>query len=229
MRLVHLDETLVVVRKPEGMLVHRGMGASREETFLLQAVRDLVGARIYPVHRLDRPTSGLVVFGRTSEASRSLQDLWREGRVRKTYRAIARGWLPQESSVHDEALDDPDSGILQEARTSLRELERCEIGLPLPRSKHPTSRWCLVELEPITGRWHQLRRHLSRLQHPIAGDTTHGDRHVNHFLQERFGWWRLMLWAHRLRFPHPRDGQEVTFDDAPENGLDTFWELLKKS
>lgn len=229
MRLVHRDDSIVVVRKPEGMLVHRGMGASREETFLLQVVRDMFEERVYPVHRLDRPTSGLVVFARNSDASRILQERWKAGSVRKTYQAIARGWMPETSGIRDEALDDPDSGILHEAQSAWRELDRCEIPFPLPHSKHPTSRFCLVELEPLTGRYHQLRRHFSRMQHPLAGDTTHGDRHVNHFLQERFGWWRLMLWAHRLEIPHPADGRVMRFDDDPAYGLAPWWEHLRQA
>jgi len=227
--VVHLDPSIVVVHKPEGMLVHRGMGATRQEVFLLQAVRDLLGERVFPVHRLDRPTGGLVVLGRSSQAARHLQNSWKSGRVRKTYQAIARGWMADPAGLRDEALDDPDSGIVHEARSTWRELDRCEIPFPLPASRHPTSRFCLLELEPLTGRWHQLRRHLSRMHHPIAGDTTHGDRHVNHFLHQHFGWWRLMLWAKTLEFPHPETDQTMSFQDPSRFGLEPNWRDLSGS
>lgn len=223
--IVHQDEEIVVVHKPAGMLVHRGMGASAHEPFLLQIVRDLTGRWVYPPHRLDRPTCGLVVFTHSSETCGVLQEHLKSGKVRKTYQAIARGWMPEPEGVRDEALDSPDNGALQEAVTRWRELERCTV--PHPFGGHPTGRFSLVELEPVTGRWHQLRRHFSRMRHPLAGDTTHGDRHVNHFLEERFDWWRLMLWACRLSFPHPVSGLAMDFVDAPERGIGGFWDRLK--
>lgn len=223
--VVHRDEEIVVVHKPAGILVHRGMGASAHEPFLLQMVRDLTGRRVYPPHRLDRPTSGLVVFAFRSETCGVLQEHLKSGRFRKTYQAIARGWMPEPQGVRDEALDSPDNGALQEAVTRWREMDRCSV--PHPFGGHPTGRFSLVELEPVTGRWHQLRRHFSRMHHPLAGDTTHGDRHVNHFLEERFDWWRLMLWARQVRFPHPTTGQELDIVDAPERGIGRCWERLK--
>ena len=224
--LLHRDEHLVVVRKPAGMLVHRGMGASSGEPFLLQSVRDLCGRWVYPVHRLDRPTCGLVVFAFSSESARSLQDAWQTDSVKKRYRAVARGWMPAPEGVRDEPLDSPDNGALQEATTRWRELDRCEV--PGPVGKWNSARFSLLELEPSTGRWHQLRRHAARMGHPLAGDTTHGDRHVNHFLRDRYGWWRLMLWAREITFPHPATGEPTTFVDADGNGIDKFWERLSK-
>lgn len=219
--IVYQDEALVVVHKPAGMLVHRGMMAGRHEQFLLQTVRDLVGQAVYPVHRLDRPTSGLVLFGLSSEVANSLQKSWQAGLVSKTYQAIVRGWMPEPSGFVDMPLDDPDSGILQDAQTAWKVLEQCTY--PLAVSQYPEMRLSLMELRPHTGRYHQLRRHFSRLHHPIIGDTTHGDRHHNHALQEHFGWWRLMLWAKRLEFPHPQTGMLCTLEDASERGLGSYW------
>lgn len=223
--LLYRDEHLAVVHKPSGMLVHRGMGADRSETFLLQAVRAQLDAFLHPVHRLDRPTSGLVVFALDPITARELQKLWQAGQVRKTYRAIVRGWMAEPEGFRDEALDDPDSGILQEAQTRWRELDRLEV--PWPQGEHPTRRLAQVELEPVTGRYHQLRRHFRRMMHPIAGDTTHGCRHLNHDLQVRLGWWRLMLFADVLAFPHPRTGEPMRFVDDPARGIGPWWEELQ--
>ncbi len=223
--VVHQDDGIVVVHKPAGMLVHRGMGASAHEPFLLQAVRERTGRWVYPVHRLDRPTRGLVVFAFSSSLAGRLQSDWQTGTVKKSYRAIVRGWMPEAEGLRDEALDSPDNGALQEASTRWRELDR--LSLPFPLGAHPTFRLALVELEPATGRWHQLRRHFSRMHHPIAGDTTHGDRHTNHFLQEKFGWWRLLLWARTLEFAHPATGEALTFEDDPARGLAPDWDFLK--
>ena len=221
------DESLAVVHKPTGMLVHRGMGADRDEVFLLQAVRERLGTFVHPVHRLDRPTSGLVVFALDSPTAREMQRLWQAGAVRKRYRAVVRGWMPAPDGIHDEALDDPDSGILQEARTAWKEVDRCEV--PWPSAGHPSRRLALLELEPLTGRYHQLRRHLSRLAHPVAGDTTHGCRHLNHELETRLGWWRLLLFAEELSFPHPHSGAPMAFRDDPARGALPWWDALRSA
>jgi len=223
--LVYRDDDIVVVHKSAGTLCHRGMGASSHEPFLLQMVRDLCGRWVYPPHRLDRPTCGLVVFTFDPETCRTMQEAWQTGIVKKSYRAIVRGWMPQPEGVRDEALDSPDNGALQEAVTRWRETERCTVNLPF--GAHPTARFALVDLEPLTGRWHQLRRHFSRMHHPLVGDTTHGDRHTNKFMETHFGWWRLMLWARELSFPHPVSGETLSFQDDPALGIDKFWHRLR--
>jgi tRNA pseudouridine65 synthase len=214
----------VVVSKLPGMLVHRGMGASRDETFLLQAVRDLVGCRVHAIHRLDRPTSGAVLFALDPETARTLTDSWQRGEVRKSYLAIARGWMPESEGLRDEALDDPDNGVLREASTRWKEIARTAV--PGSVGPHAEARFCLLEVEPLTGRWHQIRRHFSRMAHPLAGDTTHGDRHTNHFLRDRYGWWQLLLWAKTLEFPHPEDGRTIRVEDREENGILGKWKAL---
>lgn len=226
-RILYRDEHVVAVAKPAGMLVHRGMGASRDETFLLQAVRKLVGAFLYPVHRLDRPTEGVVLFALDSASARVLQESWQTGSVHKEYKAIVRGWLSPEEGVRDEALDSPDNGALQEARTRWKTIEH--LSLPWPCGPHPSLRLSLLELEPFTGRWHQLRRHLARMGHPIAGDTTHGDRHVNHLLRDRLGWWRLHLEATRLLVPHPVTGELLRLETSPDDhgAVQELWKHLR--
>ncbi len=224
--ILYQDEDIVVVHKPAGMLVHRGMGASAHEPFLLQTVRNLTGKWVYPPHRLDRPTCGLVVFTHSPDTARILQESWQTGNVKKSYQAIVRGWMGESSGIRDEALDSPDNGALQEAQTAWREMERCTVEIPM--GKHSEARFALVELNPLTGRWHQLRRHFARMSHPLCGDTTHGDRHVNHFLETHFGWWRLMLWAQSLSFPHPTNGQELVFHDVESRGIASFWNALRE-
>jgi len=224
--VIYQDEQLLVVHKPAGLQVHRGLGADREDTFLLQLVRDQTNQFLYPVHRLDRPTSGLVVFALDSNSARLIQESWKAGQVQKSYQAIIRGWMPEPSGLCDEALDDPDNGNLQDAQTSWRQLET--FSVPIPINNHLETRLSLVELEPFTGRYHQLRRHFSRLHHPILGDTTHGDRHHNHWMQKHFGWWRLMLFAYKLSFPHPTEPKIITIEDSPCRGAASFWDILKK-
>lgn len=222
--ILYRDDDLAVVSKPTGMLVHRGMGAQDHERFLLQEVRDLLGARVFPVHRLDRPTAGLVIFALHSVGARYLQEQWQGGKVVKTYRAIVRGFMPSEDGLHDEALADPDSGIMQDARSRWMVRDTCQV--PLTIGKFATARYTLLDLEPMTGRFHQLRRHLAHLGHPMIGDTTHGDRHHNHAWQTHFGWWRLMLWAYKLEIIHPSTSVHMTFCDTPINGIGAYWTRL---
>jgi tRNA pseudouridine65 synthase len=222
--IIYQDEFLVVVHKPAGMLVHRGMGAQVGEHFLMQVVRDQINTFIYPVHRLDRATSGLVVFALTSEVARELQNSWQTGLIKKSYQAIVRGWIPESEGLRDEALDDPDNGKQYEAQTRWKVLETCTV--PFPIGAFSEARYSLMELEPLTGRWHQLRRHFSRMKHPIIGDTTHGDRHHNHMLRDRLGWWRLLLAANSLEFPHPATGMQIMLKDLPARGLAPYWDVL---
>ena len=223
--MLFADPWVVAVSKPAGMLVHRGMGADRSETFRLQAVRNLVGVRVHAAHRLDRPTCGVVLFATSGESARRLQESWMAGEVRKRYLGVVRGWMPASEGVRDEPLDDPETGVEKPALTRWRGLGASEIGMPA--AGHPTARFSLLELEPSTGRWHQLRRHLSRMAHPLVGDTVHGDRRTNHALRDRFGWWRLLLWARSLEFPHPSTGERTLVED-PGPGILPFWERLER-
>lgn len=223
--ILYQDDFLVAVSKPSGMLVHRGMGAQADEVFLLQALRDQLSLILHPLHRLDRPTSGIVLFAQQSATTRAMQELWHSNQVRKTYHAIARGWMPTEQGLRDEALDHPLTGVIQDAQTRWRELKRCEV--PWAAGPYPQSRYCLLELEPLTGRYHQLRRHLSRMTHPILGDTTHGDRHHNHAMQLHKGWWRLMLAAVQIQFPHPHTGELITIQDHEKHGVAPYWQELE--
>ena len=218
------DDFFVIVHKPSGMLVHRGMGAHSNEQFLVQTVRDQIGAFVYPLHRLDRATSGIVVFALSPELTKLLQDVWLSGQVRKTYQAIVRSWLPELEGVCNESLDDPDNGRLYEAQTRWKVLDTCAV--PFPIGTYPEARFTLLELEPTTGRWHQLRRHLSRMKHPIIGDTTHGDRHHNHLVRDRLGWWRLLLAANTIEFPHPITKQMIHIEDDQSNGIQPYWVTL---
>lgn len=219
------DEHLLVVHKKSGMLVHKGMGASSNEIFLLQALRDQIGQWVYPLHRLDRPTSGLVVFALDPETNRLLQESWQDGKVHKTYQAIVRGWFDLNNGICQENLVNPENQDAQIAQTLWKKLDQCLV--PHPVGKYPTARYSLLEVHPLTGRWHQIRRHLNGMTHPILGDTTHGDRHHNHFISKEFGWNRLLLAATEIEFPHPHNHEIIRVNDHFENGLVSYWNQLK--
>ena len=210
--LLYQDDWLVAVNKPSGLLVHRSWLDKAETRFAMQMTRDLIGGRhVYPVHRLDRPTSGVLLFALDPAVARTLTEAFAARQVHKEYLALVRGWAPEEGLIDyplkeqldkiADAMSNPDRPA-QDAVTTFRRLHQVELPFAVSK-KHPTSRYSLVRLFPKTGRKHQLRRHLDHLFHPIVGDTTHGDGRHNRFFREHYGCDRLLLIAHRLSFEHP--------------------------
>ena len=203
------DDHLVAVNKTSGLLVHRTEWAREASEFALQTVRDQIGRHVFPVHRLDRATSGALVFALSREAARGLCTDFEEGRVEKTYVAVVRGHPPDEWDV-DHALDGKAS------RTRFRTLATRELDVAVDR--YPTARYALVEARPETGRTHQIRRHLSHVHHPIVGDVRYGKGKHNRFFREYFGAHRLLLACRALAFRHPATGRPVEIQAplAPE-------------
>jgi len=229
---VYRDESLLVVHKPAGLLVHRSPIDRHETEFALQYARALNGgAHVYPVHRLDRPTSGLLVFARNPDAARCLGQAMMAGQVRKTYLAMVRGW-PAASGMIDHPLrEEPadrrrkgEEQPVRPARTRFRTLATTEI--PVAIETYPTSRYALVELHPETGRKHQLRRHMKHISHPIIGDASHGRGRHNRYFAQRFGQGRLMLAATRIEFMHPQEGQWLVLEAPPEASFQQVLEIF---
>lgn len=220
--IIFEDEHIIAVSKPEGLLVHRTRIASDTGPFLLQQVRDMTGRYLYPVHRLDRPTSGIVLFAATLESARDLSESFRNHAVQKSYLAVVRGWVDERGQI-DSPLDKPaaanigkpDSGQVakKEALTSYIRLAKTEI--PYAVSRHPTSRYSLVKVHPLTGRRHQIRRHLRRISHPVVGDVEYGDGRHNRFFRSHFNIRRLLLHACSITIPHPHTGNPFTITDPP--------------
>lgn len=210
------DDDLVVVNKSSGLLVHRSAIDRQAQAFALQTVRDQLGRKVYPVHRLDRPTSGALIFALSSLSARRLATEFREGRVGKTYIAIVRGTSPTHAVVDHplkeelDALSDAqarDDKPSQEAITVISTLATVE--LPVRVDKFPTARYSLVRAEPKTGRKHQIRRHLRHLGHPIVGDVQHGSGRHNRFFRETYRVNRLLLACTEISFQHPRENRRI--------------------
>lgn len=227
--IIYQDDYLVAVNKPAGMLVHRSWLDKHETVFVMQTLRDQIGQHVFPLHRLDRPTSGVLVFALSSEVASQVMPMFAEHDMEKTYHAIVRGWIEQED-VLDYALkveldkiadkfakEDKEA---QQAITAYKPLAKVE--LPYSTGKFPTSRYCLMELKPKTGRKHQLRRHMHHLSHPIIGDTTHGDGKHNRLFRDKFNAKRLMLHASRLEFTHPITNENLVL----KANLDQTWQYL---
>lgn len=212
LELCFSDPYFVAVHKPAGLLVHRSALAGDRRT-LMHALRDQLGQHVYPIHRLDRGTAGIVLFALSSEAASAIgQDLQAHG-IQKRYLAVVRGWLPEAGRI-DHPLEKDGSGVLQDAVTDFRRLATAE--LPIPVDRYATARYSLAEISPLTGRMHQIRRHFAHLRHPILADRKRGDRHHNRMWEERFQMTTMQLLAWRLDFQHPFTGEAISIRTRPD-------------
>lgn len=206
MEVLYRDDHLLVVHKPARLLVHpmKGMRCTDSMTDRLNAE---FAPAPWPVHRLDSPTSGVLLCSFSKEALRILSDDFRENRVKKVYMAIVRGWMKEEGII-DRPLQRYDrQGVFQESLTRYKLLKKVE--WPIPNERFPQSRYSLLELSPQSGRFHQIRRHLAGEGYPIIGDTSHGDSSHNHLYSRHTGINRLLLHAFSIRFKHPVTGEEI--------------------
>jgi tRNA pseudouridine65 synthase len=236
--ILYQDEHYVAIDKPPGLLVHRSPIDRHETRFALQLLRDQLGQYIYPIHRLDKPTSGVMLFALSSEAASAMAAQIHTEAVQKTYWAVVRGYAPEQGSI-DYSLSyqaddyaDKDRHSLppaQEALTHFRRLAVAEI--PVYVDRYPQTRYSLVELQPVTGRRHQLRRHMKHIGHPIIGDARHGKGVHNRYFQSAYQAHRLMLMSRTLRWQHPFTGASITcearFDGAFTRVFEAFnWQAL---
>ena len=213
--ILYQDDCLVVINKPSGLLVHRSEIDRHETRFALQLLRNQLGQRVYPVHRLDKPTSGVLAFALSQEMASQITDLWRQRTVEKKYLAIVRGWMPAFTHL-DYAMSPPVDKYArhekkkpaQEAITDFHSLAQVEI--PVAVDKYPQSRYSLLECVPHTGRKHQIRRHLKHLAHPIIGDARYGKGRHSRYFRDHLDAPRLLLHASELTMQHPLSGQPLT-------------------
>lgn len=205
LEILYQDDYLVAVNKPHGLLVHQSSLARDAREFALQKLRDQLGKIVYPVHRLDRKTSGVLLFAFTPELNSLLQQQFMRGEVDKTYLALLRGFAP-ESGCIDYPLVNA-SGKSQEAITAFNVLEKFELQVPF--GKYDTSRYSLVEARPTTGRMHQLRKHFAHIYHPIIGDRPYGCNKQNKLFLENWQLNDMLLHASTLAFAHPITGNRL--------------------
>lgn len=217
LEILYQDEYLVVINKPSGLLVHKSPIDKYETRFALQEVRDQIGQYVYPVHRLDKPTSGVLLFALSQETAQIMGEAFRNNEVKKEYIPVVRGYVNEKGLIDHplkQMLDskvEKERGITkekQEAQTAYECLDRVE--LPYAVSRYPVARYSLVRLRPQTGRKHQLRRHMKHIHHHMIGDTKHGRGEHNKLFREKFEANRLLLHARRMTFLHPVFGKEVT-------------------
>ena len=195
--ILHRTPDFVAIDKPSGLLVHRStLSAERESC--VSILRAQLGEWVHPIHRLDRATSGVVLFAFNSITANELAQAFRERKVSKTYLALVRGHVPESGEI-DKPLRknfENKTSPYREAVTRYRRLAVAE--LPFAVGKYATARYSLVEVQTLTGRQHQIRRHMASISHPIIGDTTHGDGRHNLFIREKYGIFRLLLHAAQI-------------------------------
>ena len=199
LEIIYQDEYFVAINKPHGLLVHRSAIAADAEEFALQLVRDQLGRKVFPIHRLDRKTSGILLFALSSDVAAKLQAVLESPETQKKYLSIVRGYFPDEITV-DYPLTN-DRGKTQEAVTVFKTLKRSELNIPF--GKFSTSRYSLIEAYPKTGRMHQIRKHLNHLRHPIIGDRPHGCNKQNRLFKERWNMTTMLLHASEFEMMHP--------------------------
>lgn len=218
LRRLHDDGRLLVIDKPPGLLVHRTALDAHARDNVLQRLRDEGEPWLWPVHRLDKGTSGVLVLARDAEAARALGTAFEEGAVAKRYLALVRGWPDTDGCIDHPLARDPERPSAGQetraARTHWRRLATFEWPFSVD-GRHPTSRYALVEAWPETGRRHQIRRHCKHIGHPLLGDSTHGKGAHNRAVAAWLGLARLWLHAESVTLPHPDDGRALTVAAPP--------------
>ncbi|MBF6058133.1 pseudouridine synthase [Thiomicrorhabdus heinhorstiae] len=224
LQLIYQDESIVAIHKPAGLLVHRSPIDKHETQFAVQMTRDLIGQAVFPAHRLDKATSGLLLFALDSDSARDLGRQFSDHTLRKTYLALCRGWTQEYGMINKPLLykkdkyGDRNKQEPSEPQAALTEYNTLAQGsLNIPLGKFPQQRYSLLQLQPQTGRKHQIRRHLNGISHPIIGDVSYGDRHHNHLFNDWRGYHRLYLAATSLEFTHPQSGQPMIINAPLQN------------
>lgn len=214
---------MAAINKPHGLLVHRTKLANDVDEFALQILRDQLEMLVFPVHRLDRKTGGVLLFGLNEEINTAMQRAFADKMVNKIYIAIVRGFTEDHGTI-DYPLK-KENGRIQEAITRYKTLDRAEMEVPL--GKHQTSRYSLLEISPLTGRYHQIRKHLDHIHHPIIGDRPHGCNKQNKLFKEKFQMMTMMLHARELSFTHPVTNENSTIVAEIQDEFKRMIRLMK--
>ena len=233
LKILYQDDYLVAINKPSGLLVHRSLIDRHETEFAIQQTRDQIGQYVYPVHRLDKPTSGILLFALNADVARQITQQFFNKQVTKRYLAVVRGYTQENAKIDyplKEQLDkmtDAKAKQDKEAQDAVTNYTRkATVELPFAVGRYATARYSLLSLTPETGRKHQIRRHMKHIFHPIVGDTSHGDGKHNIFFREHFDCHRLLLHADRLCLTHPVSADRLIIRAPLENNFQAVIDTL---
>lgn len=212
LEIIFRDDCLIAINKPSGLLVHKSPIDRHETRFAMQMLRDQIGQWVYPLHRLDKPTSGVLLYALDPDTARSMGEQFELGDINKQYLAVVRGYAPKVlridhpiKEIHDSAAGPRSRApMAQDALTDIHCLATVE--WPDAVDRYPSARYSMLQIKPHTGRRHQIRRHLKHISHPLIGDTTYGKTSHNNYFARRFDCHRLLLHASELEFVHPHSG-----------------------
>ncbi|MBU0720539.1 tRNA pseudouridine(65) synthase TruC [bacterium] len=231
LEIIYQDEYLVIVNKPSGLLVHKSMIDRHEIYFAMKIIRDQIGKYVYPVHRLDKPTSGVLLFALDKESARLMSEQFQEHTIEKKYLAVVRGYT-QESGIIEHPLSvkldkiaDKNAKEDKEPQEALTEYTRlAKVELPHATGRYEKTRYSLLEVLPRSGRKHQIRRHMKHISHHLLGDTKYGRGEHNKFIRQQYDCHRMLLHASSLKFRHPHSGADITVIAALD---ETFQDIFK--
>ncbi|MEM9982863.1 MAG: pseudouridine synthase [Bacteroidota bacterium] len=213
--VLYQDATLIAINKPAGLLVHKSDIDKYDTLSAQQLLQEQLKQLVYPLHRLDKPTSGVLLFALARAIIPTFQQGLLQAQVTKKYLTLVRGYTEKEGTIdyplaklnHYKGSQKLPTAT-QEAITQYKRLATVEV--PFAVGKYPTARYSLLEVQPITGRNRQIRRHLKHIFHPVVGDTAHGDGKHNRFFRAQFNCHRLLLHAYQLSFRHPVSGVTIS-------------------
>ena len=229
LEVVFEDEYILCVSKPNNMLVHHAHHSRNvaDETSLLQFIEQEKGLKVFPIHRLDRKTSGIILLAKETRYVSKFQELFTNNEIQKTYFGIVRGFSPDTKTI-DSPVKGRDSNVHKEALTLLKTIEKITLNIPV--KPYDSSRYSLVELSPKTGRMHQLRVHSNKISHPLIGDPKYGDKNHNMMFEENFGCKNLFLHAGKLEFSHPFTSENLSLKSSfPKDWITLFNEFSWKN
>lgn len=222
LKIIYQDEYLVAINKPHGLAVHRSEYVGNADVFAVQELRNQIGQFVYPCHRIDRKTSGVLLFALDTEVNALIQKQFAENKVKKKYLAIVRGYT-NDSGLIDYPLTN-EKWKTQDAVTGYKTIQRAEAEIPFGKFK--TSRYSLVEAYPQTGRLHQIRKHFAHILHPIIGDRPHGCNKQNKMFKEKFEMTTMMLHAAEIVFNHPVTKKEIIINAGIHSEFKRMMDLM---
>lgn len=225
LHIIFEDDYLICVYKPNNMLVHHARHSRNvsDETSLLQLILEEKGLKVYPIHRLDRKTSGIILLAKETQFVSKFQELFTNNEIQKIYYGIVRGFSP-DTKIIDSPVKGRDAKVHKEAVTHLRTL--AQVTLNIPVKPYDFSRYSFVEFSPKTGRMHQLRIHSKKINHPLIGDAKYGDKNHDVMFNENFGWKNMFLHAGKLEFTHPFTAENLVLKAAfPKDWVASFTEF----
>ncbi|MHB0755353.1 pseudouridine synthase [Polaribacter sp. M15] len=225
LEIIFEDDYLLCLSKPNNVLVHHAYHSRNvaDEASLLQIIKNETDLKVYPIHRLDRKTSGIILLAKEKEYVAKFQELFTNDVIQKTYFGVVRGFSPDVKTI-DSPVKGRDANVHKDALTELKTL--ANITLDIPVKPYDSSRYSLVQLSPKTGRMHQLRVHMNKISHPLIGDAKYGDKNHDVMYAENFGWQNLFLHAGKLEFTHPFTSEKLILQASfPKNWLALFDEF----